>query len=173
MKRTGYTLIETAVATVIVAMGVLSMMAAQHSFHEQSDGAQAVATGLNLANEIREATLNLPLVDPITGKMTFGPEPGETAVAHYDDLDDFAGGGGAGVTFSPPIDSLRRPIGSLEAWSQTVQVENVSPSDVGGSAAAAHSTSLMRMTVIVRRTPAGEANPVEVTRMSWLCAGGS
>ncbi len=173
MRRRGYTLIETAVATIIVAVGVLSMMAAQHAFHRQSHGAQQIASGLTLANEVREITLNLPLSDPITGAMVFGPESNETAVTHYDDLDDFAGSDGAGVTFSPPIDALRQPIDALAGWSQHVAAENVAATDIGGPAAADHATDLIRMTVIIRRTPPGAANPVEVTRLTWLAAGGS
>jgi len=173
MNARGYTLIETAVATIIVALGVLSILVAQHAFHQQTDGAQSVATGLNLANEIREITLNLPLVDPITGQMTFGPEVGEADVTQYDDLDDFAGPNGMGLTFSPPIDALRRPIDDLDRWSQVLTVENVAPGDVGGEAQVQHSTDLMRMTVIIRRMPPGGSNPVEVTRLNWLSAGGS
>ena len=89
--RRGFTLIETAMATVIIGTGVLAIVFAQQTFHAQNDWAQRAATGMRLAGEIREMTFNLPRHDPVTGNDTWGPEDNEASVEDYDDLDDFDG----------------------------------------------------------------------------------
>ncbi len=166
----GFTLIESLIAGVILATGVLSIVAAQQAFHRQNDAAEAITMGLSLANEIRETMLGLPAVDPVTGALAFGPETDEASVTQYDDLDDFAGGGGAGVTFSPPINALRQSIADLPQWQQFVIAEPVSPSDITGSPVSPGATDVLRMTVIVSRTETGAMR--EVTRLSWLAAAG-
>lgn len=161
-RAAGFTLIEVAVASIIVALSVLSIMAAQQAYTRVGDAAQKSDVALSLANEIREITMNLPLVDPITGGGTFGPETDETSVAHYDDLDDFAGSGGGGVTFSPPINALRQIIPNMQGWSQKLTVQNVTKDNIGGAAVTNGSTDLLRMTVGVER------DGVEYARLTWL-----
>jgi len=161
----GFTLIETAVASIIVALAVLSIMAAQQAYTRVGDVAQKSDVALSLANEVREITMNMPIVDPITGWATYGPEADETSVEHYDDLDDFAGGGGAGLVFSPPINALRQTIPDMDGWSQNVTVENVASSDIAGAAVTPGSTDLLRMTVTVER------DGTEFARLTWLSAG--
>jgi hypothetical protein len=99
-------LIETALATVIVGVGVLALLDAQAAFHVSNDWSTHAATGTYLANEIRELTRKLPNHDPVTGLYFttqgqtqilhgWGPEAGETTVGDFNDLDDFDG-----ITFS-------------------------------------------------------------------------
>src|ERR1041385_4251470 len=102
-----FTLIETSLAIIIVSTGVLAIVAAEQAYHQQNNASLKIGTALMLANEVREMTLSLPSCDPILGKEYFGPEPGETAVAQYNDLDDFAGPTGGGITINPPIDANR------------------------------------------------------------------
>jgi len=160
--RSGFTLIETAVASIIIALAVLSIVAAQQAYIRVGDVAQKNDAALSLANEVREITMNMPMVDPITGNAVYGPEADETSVEHYDDLDDFAGSGGAGVTFSPPINALRQTIPNMPGWSQNVTVENVAANDITGSAVTAGTTDLLRMTVTVTR------DDIEYARLTWL-----
>ena len=96
----GFTLIETALATIIVGVGVLSIVSAQQAFHSENAWATNASIATRLGNEIREMTLNLPQHDPVTGSLFWGPEANETTVAAYDDLDDFDGTQGNGLIFS-------------------------------------------------------------------------
>ena len=66
----GFTLIETALAIVIVGVGILAMMAGQQAWHYQNDWAQQVGLAARLGNEIREMTMQLRH-DPVGG-----PSPG-------------------------------------------------------------------------------------------------
>jgi len=168
----GFTLIETALVTVIVGVGVLAIVQAQQAYHQQNHYSQNIGTALLLANEIRELTLNMPQHDPIGGPNNWGPESNETSVANYDDLDDFDGASGAGETFDPPIDAQRNTVPDMPGWSQHVIVENVLENDLSGSAAPDQSTDTVRITCrVLYQSPQDQA-PSEVTRLTWVRAGG-
>lgn len=167
----GFTLIETALVTVIVGVGVLAIVQAQQAYHQQNNYSQHIGTALLLANEIRELTLSMPQHDPIGGPNNWGPETGETSIATYDDLDDFDGAG-TGVTFDPPIDAQRQAVPNMTGWSQVVTVENVLPNDLSGAAAPDLSTDTVRMTCrVLYQSPIDQA-PSEITRLTWVRAGG-
>jgi len=100
--RRGFTLIETALTTVIVGVGVLALIEAQQAFLRVTAWSSHAATATYLANEIRELTRKLPRHDPVTGLYFdeqdggtvlrgWGPEPGETTLRDLDDIDDFDG----------------------------------------------------------------------------------
>lgn len=102
----GFTLIESAMATVIIGVGVLAMVDAQSSFITANSWSSHAASGTYLANEIREMTRNLPKHDPVVGLFIeddgesgvlhgWGPDGGEVGVDDFDDIEDFDG-----LTFS-------------------------------------------------------------------------
>lgn len=173
-RRAGFTLIEAALTTVIIGTGVLAIVAAQQAYHRKNDWAQRTGTAVLLANELRELTLTLPMHDPLTGRSHMGPEPGETSVLHYDDLDDFAGvvdgdGKGAGLVFSPPINALRQPIPDMEGWTQIIRVENVLPNNIASTfTQPLGSTDLMRVSVTVTHRKPGEPEPMTLTTLIWV-----
>lgn len=130
----GFTLIETALTTVIVGVGVLALLEAQQAFMKSNDWSTQTATATYLANEIREMTRKLPRHDPVTGLTVqvngsvttvvgWGPEAGETTADDFDDIDDFDGmtfiaGGTAGVTdqdLPGPIDAFGQVIPEILA----------------------------------------------------------
>lgn len=170
----GFTLIEAALTTVIVGTGVLAIVSAQQAYHMKNDWAQRTATGLALANELRELTLTLPMHDPITGMANLGPEAGETGILQYDDVDDFAGavdaaGNGAGITFDPPVNALRQQINGMAGWTQTIVVENVLDSNISaGFTQPLGTTDLVRVTVSVSFQPPNAADPTPITSMAWI-----
>lgn len=94
----GFTLIETALATVIIGVGVVAIVEAHQAFMKSNQWSTHAATATFLGNEIRELTMNLPRHDPVTGLRVvggtlegWGAEPGEVVVEDLDDLDDFDG----------------------------------------------------------------------------------
>ena len=128
----------------------LAILSAQQAYHRKNDWAQRTGTAVLLANEIRELTLTLPQHDPYS-PTHMGPETGETSVALYDDLDDFAGpvtaGYGAGVTFDGPINALRQPITNMTGWRQVVKVENVLADNISSTFTQPLGTTESRMAV--------------------------
>lgn len=101
-RRSAFTLIETALATIIIGLGVLALIESQQSFMKANNWSTHSATAAYLANEVREIMRTLPKHDPVTGLYLedgdsgstlrgWGPETGETDLTDFDDLDDFDG----------------------------------------------------------------------------------
>lgn len=128
-RRSAFTLIETALATVIIGVGVLALVESQQAFIKSNGWSTHAATATYLANEIREMTRRMPRHDPVTGLFTvvdngnaslrgWGPESGETTIDDFDDIDDFDGltltyTGTAGIDDSDlpgPIDAFGQVI---------------------------------------------------------------
>src|ERR1035437_6365938 len=93
--RRGFTLLETALATVIVGSAVLALMKLVTATTTQNVAAQRMTIGLMLANNVREMMAGLPYNDPANGTH-LGPDAGET-LASFNDVEDFNG-----LTVSPP-----------------------------------------------------------------------
>jgi len=173
--RRGFTLIETALATVIVGVGVLALVAAQQSFHRQNHWSTHASIALRLGNEIREMTLNLPRHDPVTGQEFWGPEANENTLDDFDDLDDFDGDGGGLVFESPrdggaingPVNARREVIANMEGWSQTVSVSNVDPLNIAETVADGGSQFIMFRVVVSYQSPT-DLEAREVTTVSWI-----
>lgn len=192
-RQAGFTLIEAALATVIIGTGVLAIVAAQQAYHQKNQWAQKSGTAMLLANELREMTLSLPAHDPATYLDNLGPEANEIVgvtpdVTLFDDLDDFAGdvdpaiGRGPGTLFSPPINALRQviPGDDMAQWTQHIQVERVwqgylaAPSS--GTLPALNvlqdpgtgDRTVVRVTVDILHQPPGSTSPQAVTSLSWI-----
>lgn len=173
--RPGFTLLETALAIVIVGTGVLSIMAAQAAFHEQNNWSTHASTATFLANEIREMSVRMSLHDPVTGTAFWGPEANEMLLADFDDLDDFDGVEGLGTYFSAddgsgPVNAQRQAIPGMDGWSQQVVVYNVDPQNISapGDPNLDGLTSIVRMEVTVFYQGIGDDEPAEITRISWI-----
>jgi len=166
-RRRGFTLIETAMAIVVIGVGVLAMLAAQVAFHEQNRWSTHASRAMFLANEIRETMAGLPLHDPVTGTAFWGPEPQELSPTDWDDLDDFAGAVFSADAGTGPIDASRRPIPGLEGWSQRVRVVHVEPWSINVERPP-FSTRMVQVEVVVAYRHPGSAEEQEMTRLSWL-----
>lgn len=152
----GFTLLETMMALVVVGVGILAFVDAQGSFARSNAWSSHSATGMLLANEIREMCRKLPRHDPSSGitlvtsggapsAIGWGRESGETTVQQIDDIDDLNGMsfGFSGI-YAGPIDAVRdiipetdpngnpvvdragNPV-TLRNWRQRVVVEKVDP----------------------------------------------
>ncbi|MCP3905506.1 MAG: hypothetical protein GY715_17915 [Planctomycetes bacterium] len=176
--RAGFTLIETALATVVVGVGVLAMVGAQQAFHQQNNWSTHASTAQRLGNEIREMTLNLPRHDPVTGNAYWGPEPNELSWDDYDDLDDFDGGGGglifdadwdAGTTDNGPINARREVIANMPGWSQVVTVRNVDPNDISNATPVADGTTdMIVVEVLIQYQGRTAGVATDMTVVSWI-----
>lgn len=155
----GFTLIETALATVIIGVGVVAIVEAQQGFMRSNSWSSQAATAAFLGNEIRELTRRMPRHDPVTGLFQaddgkggkllvgWGAEDNEKTISDFDDLDDFDGlVFGATGDFPGPIDAFGAIVPQtaadgtvlldddkkpipLEGWTQRVSVEKVSPTN--------------------------------------------
>ncbi len=125
-RQSGFTLIEAALTTAVVGIGILALM------HSMAAGTRVNRQGRNitqavfLAQEIREWTLRLPFRDPDPADQNNPPGPDGTSPQTFvDDLDDLMG-----VTYSPPRDAQGYAINGLTGWSQTIDLEWRDPDDL-------------------------------------------
>ncbi|MBX9738411.1 MAG: prepilin-type N-terminal cleavage/methylation domain-containing protein [Phycisphaerales bacterium] len=154
--RRGFTLLESALATVIIGVGVLALVEAQQTFTRSNGYSTSSATATHLANELRERMRWLPRHDPVTGLYVtssgasstlngWGRETGEVVAEDFNDIDDFDGVTfGAGGNFPGPIDAFSRVIQNtlpngqpetgeddlpvaMRGWSQRVDVQKIDP----------------------------------------------
>ncbi len=173
--RRGFTLLETALAIIIVGSGVLAILYAQMAFHRQNDWSTHTSTATFLANEIREMTVRLTPHDPITGSVYWGPEPNELTLADFDDLDDFDGVEGLGTVFSEaegtgPVNAQRLIVPDMPGWSQVVRVGKVPKNNISGpeDPNLASGLYVLRVEVTVFYQGASDPEPSEVTKIAWI-----
>ncbi|MCH2135988.1 MAG: prepilin-type N-terminal cleavage/methylation domain-containing protein [Phycisphaerales bacterium] len=165
LPRRGFTLVETALAVVIVGTGVLAMVLVQETVHRQNRWGERAARAARLGNEIRERCFNLAPWDPVTGTAWWGLEPGETIVADFDDIDDFDGCVFEGAT--GPIDGGGNVIPDMDGWRQEVTVEPVDPGDLS-VVVPAGATDVLRVRVDVSAPPGPGEAPELVTSVTWV-----
>lgn len=141
-RRRGFTLLETALATVIIGVGVLALVEAQQAFIRSNSWSSQSATATYLANEIRELTRNLPKHDPVNGLFVdstgttsvlrgWGPRAGDAGpqdfayVSAFDGI-RFTSSGDAGwddADLPGPIDAFGEVIPDVDA-NGTVRTDN-------------------------------------------------
>lgn len=130
--RRGFTLIEAAMTTVIVGVGILSSFQLFAALTQQNAMAQRLSTAIFLADNVQEAIADLPFRD-VSGP-SFGLEPDEgtapvstaAELNEIDDMDDFDGFDSR-LAVGAPIDSRRQRLLNLTNFSQRVTVQHVSP----------------------------------------------
>jgi len=132
--RCGFTLIEAAVATIVIGLGIAALLAAMGAGARNTHAAQQLTTAALLTQEIREWTAALPFVDPDPGQGAIPGPDGSSPQVFVDDLDDLMN-----VTYSPPRDGRGVAIEDLPDWSQTITLtwldldDFSSPLSPGGS----------------------------------------
>lgn len=120
-RRGGFTLIEAALVTVIVGVGVVSMLrllAAGTFVNAQS--AQNT-TAMNLAANLHEAMLRMSL-DQVAAMNN--------------------------ITYSPAVDSDLTSIGTMSSWSQKIAVQYVRPDKLTTSSLTKSAAALVTITVL-------------------------
>jgi prepilin-type N-terminal cleavage/methylation domain-containing protein len=142
MKK-GFTLVEVLIATILLGLAIAALIGANVSFTKANGVGANLSTAEFLAEQIRELSTMLAVVDPQTGTAHFGAE--EANVADYDDIDDLDGNG-SGLTFNPPISSSRTVLTDLAAYSQQVTVTNVNKNNFQQNVAD-NSSDFVRITV--------------------------
>lgn len=124
--RGGFTLIEVAVATAIIGIGVVALLVAIASNTRVNDAGSKLSQAIVLAQELREWTMALPFSDQDPGDKGNPPGPdGSDPQVFVDDLDDMMG-----VTYSPPRDGEGQALHSLQGWAQTIELTWCDPNDL-------------------------------------------
>jgi len=156
--KSGFTLVEVLIATILVGLAIASLVGANISLTRANGVGANLSTAEFLIEQFRELTTLVGVIDPETGTDYFGSETDEAALADYDDLDDFDG-----KSFSPPINTNREALQSFAAFSQQIMVENVDGANFENTVAD-HSSNFVRITVRIF------LNSKEINSTSWIRA---
>lgn len=146
-SRTGFTLIEAALATVIIGVGFVSMLQLYAACTMQNGAAAHRTAATLLATNIRERLADTPFHD-------------------LDALD--------GVTYSPPIDAQGNALSDMARYAQTIRVVPILPNKLSANTAnpnevpAGTYTGAVRITVQVQFQQASSSSLAEVYRVSWV-----
>lgn len=138
--RSGVTLIECVLATVILGVSIVAGLSAASGAAATNRASAQRLLASRLADEVLERALALPYSQ--SGSNRIGPDAGETRPAHFNDVDDFDG-----WTESPPQTIAGTTMAGLDGWNRTVTVSWVRPNAIDTQSAS--ETGLKRVVVAV------------------------
>jgi hypothetical protein len=147
-------LIEAAMVTVIVGVGVTAMLQLLAAGTVSNSEGAELTMAINLANNIHEIAAGMAYYDPQKPTAWNSKEP---TVAEWDNITDLDG-----AVFFPPVDARRQPISGFPGWKQEVKVESVSRDLVTQVVPNTTAEPTVRVTVTIKRS----GMPVFAT--SWL-----
>lgn len=144
-QQRGFTLVEAAVSTLIVAVMVSAAISVVGGAARGASRERDWRRGQSLAASLMAEVLATSFADP-QGGSAFGIDTGETAMNRttYDDVDDYNGYTEAGAT-----DVLGSKIPWADGWTRSVIVENVTIADPSVVVSDSTNTGLRRVTVTV------------------------
>ncbi|MGE5610210.1 MAG: type IV pilus modification PilV family protein [Bacillota bacterium] len=167
--RRGFTLLEAALVTCIVGVGITSLLQLMAAGTVCNTTGTELTTGLNLAKNIREMTLGLAFADPTSVNRWdpsvpphWGPESDEPTVQSYDDVDDLDG-----ASFNPPIDARRQSLTEFANWTQSIKVTSVDPDYLPNDKVGNGKSPAIRITCTI--THLGQ----HVCELSWMVFDGT
>jgi type II secretory pathway pseudopilin PulG len=171
--RRGFTLIEAAMVTVVIGVGVLGMLQLLAAGTASNADAAEQTTAMTLAGSVREMSLGLALYDPQQDPKVAPRvwESKEASITAYDNVTDLDGPNDTWhkpedpkgfQTFSPPRDGTRQVIPGHLNWAQYVKVETVDPTHVTRLLPHNPDGEVVRVTAKITR------DEIEVYRSSWL-----
>jgi hypothetical protein len=124
--RRGFTIAEGLIATILLGLGVVSLIVAAKSSTQVNAAGKEITEATYLAQEIREWTLKLPFSDPDLADKDNPPgQDGSDPQSFVDDLDDLMG-----VTYDPPRDGEGQLLHEMSGWSQTMTLTWRHPEDL-------------------------------------------
>ena len=150
----GFTLVETALAMVIVGTGVMALLELLAAGSMVNASGTTLTTAVNLANNIHEITIGLPFQNP-TNPSSLGQGQWRADGLHL-----FVGHERRHLF--PAVGCCRNPIAIYGNWSQKVTINTVDPTNVTASRPNDPTVPTARVTVVITH------NGAVVYTVSWL-----
>jgi prepilin-type N-terminal cleavage/methylation domain-containing protein len=145
--RTGFTLIEVAIATAVIGIAVVALLTALAAGTRTNSAGQELSQAVFLSEAVREWTLTLPYSDEDPGDVGNPPGPdGSDPTDFVDDLDDLLS-----VTYDPPKNSMGNDLTDMIGWSQVVSLTYRDPNDLD-TVVSPGPTDVARVEVTIQHT---------------------
>ena len=166
-RRNGFSIVEILISIILVGLSITALVFASNNFTMANGAGADLSTAEFLIEQIREMTALLPVFDPelvtsLDDWTVLAPGGDEPTPDLYDDVDDF--NGFDSTALGAPIDASGSTLTELSAFSQSVTVDWVSPSDFNQVVTASADSPFIRVTVTV------ELNGREISTASWIRA---
>lgn len=159
LPRSGITLVEVAVSTLLVGMLVVASLQSVANIGRTWTTTNQLVDGQALAQELIREILAQNYSDPTDpNAKTFGPESGEATRASFNDIDDYFG-----WSESPVKNAAGTALTGYTGWTRSVLVQKI---DTTGYFAVSNNTSdkgLRAVTVTVT-SPTGKTTTAKVYR---------
>lgn len=153
----GFTLAEGLLASALLAVTVVAMLAPISAASQQARAAERGHIALALARQLIDAIAALPFADPTDGSTTRGPEPDETSRAAFDNVDDYHG-------YQDAVDAAGQPVAAATAPGGATYRRQVSVEYRTGPAGPAAGSGDWILVTVTVAPPAGN-----VVRLFRLC----
>lgn len=162
-KRSGISLVEVSVSTVIVGLIIVGAMRCLASATQSAESTVDHSAAILLAEDLMEEILQQDYSEP-TEVYAFGRELTEPADSRtlWDDVDDYDG-----WTSNPPLDEFDQPVAESE-WTRSVTVQHVLEADLNAVQSDASDTGVKRVTVQVHQDGKLMAELVGIQTKGWI-----
>lgn len=141
-RAAAFTLVESLICIVIVGVMLTAALRTVGASSATQAKTSNRAIGGMLAQSLMDEILQQAFENPTS--PTFGPEPGETSRALYNDVDDYNN-----LTETPPKNLDGTSMSNLSGWSRSVTVAWANISNL--NQAAGSDTGIKRITVTVTK----------------------
>jgi Tfp pilus assembly protein PilV len=160
--RRGLTMMETALATLLVGLSILAVVRLITAVTEQNFVAQKTTTALMLADNIHELLNGKAYNDPQVGNH-LGPISG--TFSQWVDVQSF---NGFTSPATGPVDAQGQTIPNMTMWQQSVTVKHINPSNfqLTDSLATDSACNVDRVLVTVSYNSSGTWMPIAT--VEWL-----
>jgi len=115
--RRGFTLAESLIASVVLAVSVVGIMGPLSATYQQTRNQEESRIAVSLGRQLLDEISSKPFVDPSDFSTTLGPEADETSRAAFDNIDDYHGYHDS--TDSSAADFIKRLDGSSLPWTSS------------------------------------------------------
>lgn len=161
--RSGISLVEVTVSTVIVGLIIVGAMRCLASATQSAESTVDHSVAILLAEDLMEEILQQDYSEP-TEVYAFGRELTEPADSRtlWDDVDDYDG-----WTSNPPVDESGQPVAESE-WTRSVTVQHVSAADLNSVQSDASDTGVKRITVQIHQDGKLMAELVGIQTKGWI-----
>jgi Tfp pilus assembly protein PilV len=144
-SRGGFSLVETALAIVIIGIGIVALVASLDAGSRINGAGRDLTNAIFLAQEAREWTVQLPFSDANLGT---------TLVSLYS---------AGGLTYNPPHDGEGQQITGMSGWSQVLTVSWRDPNNLA-SAVSTNGSNVVNVQASIR------CQGTEVYKTNWFVA---
>lgn len=160
VQRRGFSLAEVAMASAVLAVGATAVLGVVGQVGTRRQETVSRATGMVLASELLTRVAALPLADPQSGLISAGADAGESTVAQFDDVTDYAAYDETAI-----VDASGAAVAGTAGYARSVTIEWLT--DATGASVSATPTNAARIRVVAKWRGKPVATITTIRTAAW------